>query len=175
MKLLQLSMAAAIAAGAMAGPHVARAQALGEAGALGAGLSSVGSASGSALSNGINQTMSSEGRRIRSSSGNSNSGGVTNLHWSREELARSAKTTRTHAKSSNAQAKSKNGKPQPDFVIFGADPPSSDSEDAPASQPKARPTAIQPKATPRSPSHLKASSNKGSSRQGEKSSTPARH
>lgn len=141
----------------MVGPHVANAQALGEAGALGAGLSSVGSASGSALGNSINRTLTSEGRRVHSSGGASNSGGVTNLHWSREELKRSEKTTRTHAK--DKKAKSKSGKPQPDFVIFGADPPNADSEDAPATQPKpAHSSASQPEA-PR---------DKGSSRQGEK-------
>jgi hypothetical protein len=155
MKLLQWCMVAAIAAGVMVGPHVANAQALGEAGALGAGLSSVGSASGSALSNGINRTMTSEGRRVNSSRGASNSGSVTNLHWSREELKRSEKTTRTHAKDKNA--KSKSGKPQPDFVIFGADPPNADSEDAPVTKPKA---------VPRSANHPKATKDKdkGSSR-----------
>lgn len=156
MKLLQLGMAAAIAAGVMVGPHVASAQALGEAGALGAGLSSVGSASGSALGNSINRTLTSEGRRVNSSRGASNSGGVTNLHWSREELKRSQKTTRTHAK--DKRAKSKSGKPQPDFVIFGADPPNADAEDAPVVQPRAaHPSASQPK----------ESRDKGSSRPGE--------
>ena len=167
MRLLQLCVAAAIAAAVMVGPHVANAQALGEAGALGAGLSSVGSASGSALGNGINRTMTSEGRRVHSSGGASNSGGVTNLHWSREELKRSEKTTRTHRKARNTKAKS--GKPQPDFVIFGADSPNADSEDASASQPRAvRPSASQPKATQPSPSHLKAFRDKDSSRPVEK-------
>lgn len=159
MKLLHLCLAAAITAGVMAGPHVATAQALGEAGALGAGLSSVGSASGSALSNGLNRTMSSEGRRINSSGGNSNSGGVTNLHWSREELDRSAKTTRTQAK--EKKAKARNGKPQPEFVIFGADPPNTESEDAPATQPKAAgPSASHPKSA--HPSQPKAPRDKNS-------------
>jgi len=176
MKLLQLGMAAAIVAAMAVAPHIASAQALGEAGALGAGLSSVGSASGSALSNGINRTMSSEGRRIHSSSGNSNSGGVTNLHWSREELERSGKATRTHAKAGNTKAKSKNGKPQPEFVIFGADPPSSDSEDAPVVHPKAaRPSSIQPQPAHSSAGHPKATKDKGSSRPGEKNLTPASH
>jgi len=167
MRLLQLCVAAAIAAAVMVGPHVANAQALGEAGALGAGLSSVGSASGSALGNGINRTMTSEGRRVHSSGGASNSGGVTNLHWSREELKRSEKTTRTHAKDKKANVRSK--KPQPEFVIFGADPPNTDSDDAPARQPKAtRPSASQPKAT--------KDKDKGSSRQSEKkNSAPANH
>jgi hypothetical protein len=154
MRLLQLCVAAAIAAAVMAGPHVVNAQALGEAGALGAGLSSVGSASGSALSNGINRTLTSEGRRVNSNSGASNSGGVTNLHWSREQLKRSERASGTHRKARNTKAKSKKGKPQPAFVIFGADPPNADSEDAPASQPRAvRPSASQPKATQPSPSH----------------------
>ena len=161
MKLLQLSMAAAIAAVVMVGPQVASAQALGEAGALGAGLSSVGSASGSALGNSLNPTMTSEGRRIHSSSGASNSGGVTNLHWSREELKRSEKTTQTHAKARNANSKSKSGKPQPDFVIFGADPPNADSEDAPVVQPQTtRPSSIQPQPAHLSASHPKATKDK---------------
>jgi hypothetical protein len=171
MKLLHLCLAAAITAGVMAGPHVAIAQALGEAGALGAGLSSVGSASGSALSNGINRTMSSEGRRINSSGSNSNSGGVTNLHWSRSELERSAKTTRTQAK--GKKAKARNGKPQPEFVIFGADPPNADSEDAPVVQPRAaHPSSSQPKSHSIQP---KESRDKNSSRPGKKNVIPAGH
>lgn len=165
MKLLQLGMAAAMAAAVMVGPYVASAQALGEAGALGAGLSSVGSASGSALSNGISRTLTSEGRRVNSSRAASNSGGVTNLHWSREELKRSEQATGTHWKARNTKVKS--GKPQPDFVIFGADPPNADSEDAPVTKPKAaRPSASQPKAT--------KDKDKGS-HPGEKSLAPASH
>lgn len=159
MKLLQWCMVAAIAAGVMVGPHVANAQALGEAGALGAGLSSVGSASGSALSSGINRTLTSEGRRVHSSGGASNSGGVTNLHWSREELKRSERASGTHRKARNT--KSKSGKPQPDFVIFGADPPNPDSEDAPATQPRTvRPSPSHSKATPRSANQPKVTKDK---------------
>ncbi len=172
MKLLQLCLTATIVAGIIAGPRVARAQALGEAGALGAGLSSVGSASGSALSNGLNRTMNSAGHRINSSSGASNSGGVRNLHWSREELKRSERPTRTHAK--DKKAKSNRAKPRAGFVIFGADPPNSDSEDASVIQPKAtRPSANQPKAG--HPNQPKVSRNKNSSRPGEKNATPADH
>ena len=140
MKLLQLCVAAAIAAGVTTGPHVAGAQALGEAATLSAGVSSAGSASGSALGNSVGKAMRSEGHRIASSSKTSTSGGAVNLHWSREELDRSARTTRTQAKGNakvesekpqpdltrtqaKGNAKVESEKPQPDFVIVGADPP----------------------------------------------------
>lgn len=119
MKLLQLCVAAAIAAGVTTGPHVARAQALGEAATLSAGISSAASASGSALGNSLGQAMKSEGRGIAPSSKTSASGGVANLHWSRQELDRSARTTRTQAK---GNAKVESEKAQPDFVILGTDP-----------------------------------------------------
>jgi hypothetical protein len=119
MKLLQLCVAAAIAAGVTTGPHVARAQALGEAATLSAGVSSAGSASGSALGNSLGRAMRSEGRRTASSRKTPAPGGVVNLHWSREELDRSARTTRTQAK---GNAKVESEKAQPDFVISGADP-----------------------------------------------------
>ncbi len=119
MKLLQLCAVAAIAAGATAGPHFARAQALGEAATLSAGASSAGSASASALGNSLGRAMRSEGRRIASSSKTSTSGGVVNLHWRREQLGRPARTTRTQAK---GNAKVESGKAKPDFVILGADP-----------------------------------------------------
>jgi hypothetical protein len=133
MKLLQLCVAAAIAAGVTTGPHVARAQALGEAATLSAGVSSAGSASGSALGNSIGRAMRSEGGRLASSSKTSTSGGVVNMHWSRKELERPARTTRTQTK---GDAKVGNEKAQPDFVILGADPSNADSGDASASQPK---------------------------------------
>ena len=136
MKLLQLCVAAAIAAGVTTGPHLARAQALGEAATLSAGVSSVGSASGSALGNSVGKAMRSEGHRVASSSKTSTSGGAVNLHWSREELDRSARTTRTQAKGNakvesekpqpgsqaKGNAKVESEKPQPPFVIVGADP-----------------------------------------------------
>jgi len=151
MKLLQLCVAAALAVGVTAGPHVARAQALGEAATLGAGVSSAGSASGSALGNRMNRTLGVAGRRIASSGKtSSNSGGVVNLRWSRDQLKRSATTTRTHAKrnakSGSQKAKAGSQKAQPSFVIFGADAPNDDSGDAPVSGPKtSRPSASQPK------------------------------
>lgn len=119
MKLLQLCVAAAIAAGVTMGPHVARAQALGEAATLNAGAASAGSASGSALGNSIGRAMRSQGDRLASSGKTSTSGGVVNLHWKRERFGRSARTTRTQAK---ANAKVESGKAKPDFVIVGADP-----------------------------------------------------
>lgn len=143
MKLLQLCVAAAIAAGVTAGPHVAKAQALGEAATLGAGVSSAGSASGSALGNSLGRAMRSEGRRVASSSKTSTSGGVVNLHWSREELKHSAKTPRTQAR---RNARGKREKAKPDFVISGADPQNADSEDGSVSQPRVvHPSASQPK------------------------------
>jgi hypothetical protein len=135
MKILQLCVAAAIAAGVTTGPHVARAQALGEAATLSAGVSSAGSASGSALGNSVGRALRGEGGRLASSSKSSTSGGVRNLHWSREELERSATATRTQAKGNakvgsarTTQTKAKDNakvgseKAQPDFVIVGADP-----------------------------------------------------
>lgn len=143
MKLLQFCMAAAIAAGMTMGPHVVTAQALGEAATLSAGVSSAGSASGSALSNSLGRTMKSNGRGIASSSKTSSSGGIVNLHWSRKELERSARTTRTQAK---RNAKSGSEKAQPDFVILGADPEDAGSGEASVSQAKAaHPSASQPK------------------------------
>jgi hypothetical protein len=125
MKMLQLCVATAIAAGVTAGPHVARAQALGEAATLSAGVSSTGSASGSALGNSVGRAMRSEGHQMASGK-TSTSGGVVNLHWSRE---RSARTMHTQAKGdakvgSEAKGNAKVGseKAQPDFVILGADP-----------------------------------------------------
>lgn len=177
MKLLQLCVAAAIAVGAIAGPHIAGAQALGEAATLGAGVSSAGSASGSALGNSISRTLGSEGRRrIASSSKTSNSGGVVNLRWSREQLKHSATTARTqtkgNAKTGSQKAKAGSRKAQPDFVIFGADPQNTDSEDASASQPKAsRPSASQPKLS----KDKGRSGDKGSSGQGGKNLIPASH
>jgi len=164
MKLLQLCVAVAMAAGVMAGSHPARAQALGEAATLGAGVSSAGSASGSALGNSLARAMRSDGRRINSSGNTSNSGGVVNLHWSREELKHSARAMRTQAKGNHAKVAS--GKSHPDFVIFGADPPNADSADASDSQPKA---------THSSATEPKSSENKGSSGQGGKSVIPASH
>lgn len=119
MKLLQLCVAAAIAASVTTATHVARAQALGEAATLNAGVSSAGSASGSALGKSLGRAMRSEGSRMASSTKPSTSGSVTNLHWSREELDRSASTTRTQAK---GNAKVESEKAHPDFVILGADP-----------------------------------------------------
>lgn len=154
MKLLQLCVAAAIAAGVTMGPHVARAQALGEAATLSAGVSSAGSASASALGNSIGRAMRSEGRGLASSSKRSTSGGVVNMHWSREQLGRSARTTGTQTKGS---AKVGSEKAQPDVVILGADPPDAEFGDASASQPKvAHPSASQAK-----PSEDKGSSGQG--------------
>jgi hypothetical protein len=154
MKLLQMCVTAAIAAGVTAGPHVARAQALGEAATLSAGVSSAGSASGSALGNSLGRTMRSGGRRIASSSKTSTSGGVANLHWSRKELERSARTARTQAKS-NAKVGSE--KAQPDFVIVGADPQNVDPGGATVNPPQAaHPSTSQP-----NPSNDKGSSDQG--------------
>lgn len=137
MKLIQMCMALAIATGVAAAPHVARAQALGEAATLSAGVSSAGSGSGSALGHSIGRAMGTEGRHVTSSSKASTSGGVITLHWSRQELKRSEKTSRTAA---NHKTRTGTQKAQPDFVIFGADPQNSDSnsdsDGAPASQPK---------------------------------------
>ena len=133
MKLLQLCVAAAIAAGVTTGPQVARAQALGEAAILNAGAASTGSAAGSALGNSIGRAMSNAGDRLASSRKTSTSGGVVNMHWSRGQLGRPARTTPTQTKG-NAKAGSE--KAQPDFVILGADPSDADSGDVSASQPK---------------------------------------
>jgi hypothetical protein len=144
MKLLQLCVVVAIASGVTAGPHVASAQALGEAATLSAGVSSAGSASGSALGKSLGRTMGSEGHRMASSSKTSTSSGrVVHLHWSQEELERSARTARTRAK---GDAKVGSEKAQPDFVILGADPQNADSGDASVSPPKAaHPSVNQPK------------------------------
>ncbi|HEX5234112.1 MAG TPA: hypothetical protein VFW25_02150 [Silvibacterium sp.] len=143
MKLLQLCVAAAIAAGMTAGPHVARAQALGEAATLNAGVSTAGSASASVLGNSLGRTMRNQGARTASSSKTSTSGGVVNLHWKQEKLERSTGTKRTQA---NGNAKVGSEKAQPDFVILGADPQDADSEDASVTQPKAaHPSASEPK------------------------------
>lgn len=163
MKLLHLCVTAAIAAGVAASPHIARAQALGEAGALSAGTSSAGSASGATLGNAIGRTMNSEGRRIHSSGKTSTSGGVVNLHWSREELGRSAKSARRPVKR-NSRRRSEKAKP--DFVILGADPPDGDSDDAPVS----RPRAAHPSA-----SQVKPSRDNGSSAHGGKNKASASH
>src|SRR6185437_15201285 len=133
MKLLQMCVAVAIAAGVAVCPHAANAQALSGAATLNAGVSSAGSASASALGNSMGRTMRRERRRIGASSKTSTSGGVVNLQWSRQELKRSARTTRTQAKH-NGRARSE--KAQPDFVIVGADPPNADSADVPVSQPR---------------------------------------
>lgn len=155
MNRLQWCVALAVAAGVTAGAHVAKAQALGEAATLGAGVSSAASGSGSALGNSLGRVMRSEGSRITSSGKSSNSGGVVNLHWSRAELERSAKTTRTQAKDKAKVQQDKKAKP--DFVIFGADPPDADSGDTPAGRPMAaRPSASQPKT-----SKVEGSSGKG--------------
>lgn len=118
MKLLQWFVVAAIA-GVATGAHVARAQALGEAATLGAGAGSAGSASGSALGNSIGRAMKNEGLRVASSGKGSSSGGAVNLHWSREQLARSARKTRTQAK---GNAKVEPEKAKPAFVVIGSDP-----------------------------------------------------
>lgn len=142
MRLLRICVVIAIAAGVVAAPHVAGAQALGEAATLSAGASSAGSASGSTLGSSIGRAMGNEGRRMASSGRTSTSGGVMNLHWSREELKRSESKARTHANDKTAK-KTLTGskKAQPDFVIFGADPSNSDRDtdpdQAPATQPKA--------------------------------------
>lgn len=77
--------------------------------------------------------MASEGSRMGSSGKTSTSGGVITLHYSRQELERDRRTARTRAKN---KARIGSKKAQPDFVIFGADPPDSDTDAAPASQPK---------------------------------------
>lgn len=143
MKLLGSCIVAVLVAGVAMVPHAARAQALGEAATLGAGVSAAGSGAGSALGRRIGGAMASEGRRMGSSSGSSTSGGVTNLHWSRAERERYERTERArqaHSKT-KGKIKGKNAKPQPAFQIFGADTPDADSGDADsggaaASQPK---------------------------------------
>jgi len=152
MKLLQLCVVAAIAAGVTTGPHVARAQALGEAATLSAGAASAGSASGSALGNSIGRAMRSEGDRLASSRKTSTSGGVVNMHWSQKELGRPARTAGTQTK---ANAKAGSEKAKPDVVILGADPP--DSGDASVSQP----VVAHPSASQAQPSEDKGSSGQG--------------
>lgn len=128
MKLLQMCGAIAIATGVAAAPHVARAQALGEAATLSAGVSSAGSASGSTLGGSIGRAMGSAGSHMASSGRTSTTGGVVNLHWSGQGLKRSEKAAQTHAKD---KAKSRIGSKNahPDFVIFGADAPIADDTD----------------------------------------------
>ena len=139
MKLLGWCVAAALVAGAAAVPRAANAQALGEAATLGSGVSAAGSGAGSALGRRIGGAMASEGRRMGSSSRTTTSGGVTNLHWSRaerERYERAERVRRTHAKT-KGKTKGKKAKPQPAFVIFGADTPEAGSGDTAVSQPKA--------------------------------------
>ncbi|HUY80231.1 MAG TPA: hypothetical protein VMU92_00705 [Acidobacteriaceae bacterium] len=136
MKLLSLYVAAVLVAGVAAVPHVARAQALGEAATLSAGVSSAGSGAGSTLGRRVGGAMRSEGRRMGSSGRTSTSGGVMNLHWSRAQRERYERTERARRAHSKTKAKTKNGKPQPAFVIFGADTPDAGSGDAAVSQPK---------------------------------------
>lgn len=143
MKLLQLCVVAAMAAGVVAGPRVARAQAIGEAATLNSGVSSAESASGSALGKSLDRTLRREGGRVASSSTTSTSGGVVNLHWSRKELKHSSTKARTRA-TGNAKARSR--KAQPDFVIFGADPSNADTDDSSVGHAEApHPSASQPK------------------------------
>jgi hypothetical protein len=141
MKLLGLCVATLLVAGVSAAPHLARAQALGEAAALNAGASTAGTGAGSALGRNIGRAMGSEGRRVRSSGKTSTSSGVMNLHWS--ESQRTA--ARTHARgkpaASKTKAAAKSGKAQPEFVIFGADAQKADSVGAAVSQPKPDATA----------------------------------
>ena len=159
MKLLQLCVVAAIAAGVATGPQVARAQALGEAAILNAGAASTGSAAGSALGNSIGRAMSSAGDRLASSRKTSTSGGVVNMRWSRKELGRPARTAPTQTKG-NAKAGSE--KAQPDGVIFGADPPDADSGDASASKPVvAHPSGGQVNGSQAQPSKDQGSSGQG--------------
>lgn len=140
----------AVVAGVAAGPHVAKAQALGEAATLGAGVSTAGT-SGRALGGSIGRAMGSEGSRISSTSKTSTSGGVINLHWSRAQMERSRRATQSRANSRTTTTDSK--KAQQGFVIYGADPQNAD----PDADPNATP-ATQPK----------ASTNKGSSTQANK-------
>ena len=144
MKLLGWCVAAALVAGAAAVPRAANAQALGEAATLGSGVSAAGSGAGSALGRRIGGAMASEGRRMGSSSGTTTSGGVTNLHWSRaerERYERAERARRGHSKAkTKGKTKGKKAKPQPAFVIFGADTPDSgdaNSGGTEVSQPKA--------------------------------------
>jgi len=137
MKLLGWYVATLLVAGAMAVPQTAKAQALGEAATLGAGVSAAGSGAGSALGRRIGGAMRSEGRRMGSSRGSSTSGGVMNLHWSQAQRERYERAHRKLAHShAKGAAKSKNAKPQPAFQIFGADTQDAGSGDASVSQPK---------------------------------------
>ena len=131
MKLLGLCMAAALAAGVAVVPHVARAQALGEAATLSAGVSAAGSGAGSALGRSLGRTMGSEGHRIASSSKTSTAGGVVNLHWSESERPRYGQTEWTGTKD-----KAETKKDQPAFVIYGAETQDEDSGGAAVTQPK---------------------------------------
>lgn len=137
MKLLGMCVAMAMVAGVAAGPHVARAQALGEAATLSAGVSSAGSASARGLGDTIGRAMGSEGSRMASSSKTSTSGGVINLHWSRADMERSQRAARSRAQSKTTTG---SNRPQQDFVIYGADPlkadPDANQDAAPAPQPK---------------------------------------
>lgn len=152
MKLLQLCMIIATSVvGVIAGPRIVRAQALGEASTLSAGVSSAVSGSASALGNSLGRATRGEADRLASSGKTSTSGGVVNLHWRHERLTRSARSKTAKAK---VNAKARNEKPRPDFVIFGADPEVPDSGDGALSQPgAAHPSARQPK-----PSNDKSSS-----------------
>lgn len=141
MRLLGWCMAAALVAGVAAVPQMAKAQALGEAATLSSGVSAAGSGAGAALGRRIGGAMRSEGRRVASKGGGSTSGGVMNLHWSRAERERYARTERTRGPRAKATAKGKNAKPQPEFQIIGADSPNADSDDAAASQAKPEATA----------------------------------
>ena len=136
MRLLGWLAAVAVVVGVAAAPHAARAQALGEAATLGSGVSAAGSGAGSALGRRIGGAMRSEGRRMSSSGRATTSGGVTNLHWSRAERERYERAERARRAHSKGKAKAKNGKPQPAFVIFGADAEGADSGGAAVNQPK---------------------------------------
>ncbi len=139
MRLLGLFVVSVLVAGTAA-PHVARAQALGEAATLSAGVSAAGSGAGSALGRNINGAMRSEGRRITARGKTSTSGGVVNLHWRGTERARYGRTAHVPVRA-KALAKTKTGKAEPGFVIYGADAQDTDSEGAAVSQPKADGTA----------------------------------
>lgn len=141
MKLLGLCVAAALVAGVAAVPRAANAQALGEAATLSAGVSTAGSGAGSALGRRIGGAMGSEGRRVRSSGRTSTSGGVMNLHWSRAQRERYERTERTSRTRSKGSTKAKNAKPQPAFVIFGADTSNADSDSGEAAVSQAKPDA----------------------------------
>jgi hypothetical protein len=142
MRLWRLGVAAVLLVGVAAVPKLAEAQALGEAATLGSGVSAAGSGAGSALGRRIGGAMRSEGRRMDSSRGASTTGGVMNLHWSRaerERYERAERARRAHATTKGkAKTKIKNAKPQPAFVIFGADAQDGDSGGAAVSQPETK-------------------------------------